>query len=653
VIPRLSICLCLALLLAACGGHAFTGFEPAQRAQAITADTSASASAIQMANQIRTIGNVGGPIAHDGDDHIIVVAMGNQLWRSDGKSLPIAIPSSDPSQYITGVTYSKARHQFIFSSYGTIYESPLNGAVKALATGFSSIQSLTLDSTGQPYVIDNDHVATVSSGKPKPITAAGSIKNPDGQAPPAVITSGPAGILYVADAIVDKIYQVTTTGTISRLAGRCVLYTAGGPTSCWPGNIAGTGASAVFGKPDGLAFEPKNGLLYVADATDGEIWTVTEAGAAKPIAGYGAPVNFNGSGFSAFINSPAWSVFDSDNGDVYFAESTVTSRLTASLTTTGPTPTPAPYVPVLRYPTPSIPSQPQSITTAPDQTAWEVENYARRILHVGTSGNLQEYKPPTYFWNLGLVAVDASGNAWVTGNFGRTVVAGALVEVDAATGAVTGYNISDTYDNFPSIAGITLGPDNNIWFTVSDPYGGAIGYIVPATGAITQYRLSTAFNSPRPGAIAVGPDDNLWYAFSNGSVGRITTGGTLLSPFSAGGPAVSRMARADNLMWFINGTGSVGSISTQGAVQTYSVGCFAPIVDISAAADGTLWLAYESMALGHMTSPGSVTPYYLPQGPYAVATRNDGTLWATSMFGETYYFTPSLYDKAGMPRPSC
>src|SRR5262249_52098667 len=69
-------------------------------------------------------------------------------------------------------------------------------------------------------------------------------------------------------------------------------------------------------------------------------------------------------------------------------------------------------------------------------------------------------------------------------------------------------------------AGITAGPDGNVWFT--DPVQSEVGRISPS-GQVTEFPTT---GNPA-GAITAGPDGNLWFVgnFVGGRVGRITPDG--------------------------------------------------------------------------------------------------------------------------------
>ena len=112
------------------------------------------------------------------------------------------------------------------------------------------------------------------------------------------------------------------------------------------------------------------------------------------------------------------------------------------------------------------------------------------------------------------------------------------------------------------IAGITAGPDGNVWFT--EAAADKIGRITPA-GVVTEFSsgltdgpaLDPIDGKPfaaEPSSIAVGPDGNLWFTepFVN-RIGRITPAGTI-TEFATGitknaFPDVIT-AGPDGSMWF-------------------------------------------------------------------------------------------------------
>ena len=61
-------------------------------------------------------------------------------------------------------------------------------------------------------------------------------------------------------------------------------------------------------------------------------------------------------------------------------------------------------------------------------------------------------------------------------------------------------------------AGITSGPDGNLWFT--ETTGNNVARIT-TSGAITEFPIPTPYSQPQ--GITVGPDGNIWFVEQNTS----------------------------------------------------------------------------------------------------------------------------------------
>ena len=170
---------------------------------------------------------------------------------------------------------------------------------------FNAPQGVALDTGGNLYVADsgNNSLRKVSPGGVVTTLAAQTpFSNPAG----VVVDSG--GNVYVADAGSATIRQVTPAGTVSTLAG-----TLGNV-----GNTDGTGSTASFGQPSGVALDAK-GNLYVADAQNHNIRKVTPGGVVTTLAGSGAPGSADGTGTSASFHGPTGVAVDG-YGNVYVAD---------------------------------------------------------------------------------------------------------------------------------------------------------------------------------------------------------------------------------------------------------------------------------------------------------------------------------------------
>ncbi len=120
-----------------------------------------------------------------------------------------------------------------------------------------------------------------------------------------------------------------------------------------------------------------------------------------------------------------------------------------------------------------------------------------------------------------------------------------------------------TFSEFPGHSaggGITVGPDNNIWFLELGPM--TIGTIAPTTKNISDL---TIVSTPNGGASAIvtGPDRNLWYTAGD-SVVRITTTGAVTEFPTPTRPSTTEgiVVGPDGNIWFTENAGNrIGRIA--------------------------------------------------------------------------------------------
>lgn len=129
--------------------------------------------------------------------------------------------------------------------------------------------------------------------------------------------NGPTGValdatgnIYVADSTNNLIRKVTADGTVSTLAGSA---------SQGPGYADGTGSSAIFNNPQGVAVDA-GGNLYVADTGNCVIRKITTGGVVSTLAGKGGTCGaVDGTGASAGFSQPLGVAMGS-NGVLYVAD---------------------------------------------------------------------------------------------------------------------------------------------------------------------------------------------------------------------------------------------------------------------------------------------------------------------------------------------
>jgi virginiamycin B lyase len=224
----------------------------------------------------------------------------------------------------------------------------------------------------------------------------------------------------------------------------------------------------------------------------------------------------------------------------------------------------------------------------------------------------------------------------------------------AASGNARVTDYTDPSINFP--LRIAAGSDGALWFTNT----GSIGRI-STSGTVTTY------SDPDidPYWITAGPDGALWFTNVNHeSIGRITTSGTITTyPDPSIDSAYGITTGPDGALWFTNVVNdSIGRITTTGTVTHYTDPSIVHPTDIAAGPDGALWFTNDGAnSIGRITTTGTVTHYTDPsiEQPYAIAAGPDGALWFTNEHNDsigritttgtiTHYSDPSIDEAIGI-----
>jgi uncharacterized protein (TIGR03437 family) len=128
---------------------------------------------------------------------------------------------------------------------------------------------------------------------------------------PFAVNTDSSGNMYIADLQNNRVRMVSTTGTITTIAGN------GTPSSTGDGGPAS--AATVF-FPSGVVVD-SSGNLYVSELGSSKIRKINAGGTISTIAGTGTP-GFSGDGgpaTSAMLNFPAFVTLDTA-GNLYFAD---------------------------------------------------------------------------------------------------------------------------------------------------------------------------------------------------------------------------------------------------------------------------------------------------------------------------------------------
>jgi streptogramin lyase len=232
------------------------------------------------------------------------------------------------------------------------------------------------------------------------------------------------------------------------------------------------------------------------------------------------------------------------------------------------------------------------------------------------------------------ITAGPDGNVWFaesagSGGIGRITLAGTITEF---TAGISG-----------QAEGIALGPDGDLWFT--EPSQEKIGRITPS-GTVTEFSVPSGglFTSAKPAWIAAGHDGNLWFTISSshGGIGRITPTGTI-TEFTTGLTSGSKpqgiAAGPDGNLWFTEtaNPARIGRITTTGTITEFSTGLTANSKpqSITAGPNGNLWFTEEANPgrIGRITTTGTITQYEtgLPTNirPEGITAANDGNLYFT------------------------
>lgn len=285
-----------------------------------------------------------------------------------------------------------------------------------------------------------------------------------------------------------------------------------------------------------------------------------------------------------------------------------TPTATVAVATATPTPS-GPQVQQTYQITDSRLRQANFITPAPDGSLWWSGQGA--FGHLDASGAMTSIPYPSAwstsrYGNTMIAAPD--GNIWFT-EYTTVATPGSADHIGKITpsGTITEYPITHA-DNGPDA--MVIGPDGNIWFTEvgngggssQPPQDGAIGRVT-LSGTVTEFKIPVA--SAHPAGLTKGPDNNLWFTANIFSapnaqgkwtttanyVGRITTSGSVTLYKLSGQPqTVSDIITGpDGSLWF--GLGSLqGTASSQPATigRISAQGQFLPSISLTGLNDATI-----------------------------------------------------------------
>ena len=190
---------------------------------------------------------------------------------------------------------------------------------------------------------------------------------------------------------------------------------------------------------------------------------------------------------------------------------------------------------------------------------------------------------------------------------------------------------------------ITVGADNNFWFTLSN--SNEVARLTPR-GNMKFFTTPTLSN---PAFITPGPDGNIWFGEgSTGAIAFVTPSGEVTErQFSFFGVSVGITTGSDGNIWFTD--------QTANAVWRYdlSTGIFTSFVlptpnafpgDITTGADGNMWFTEQAVGkFGRITPGGAINEFTGVDSPSSIAAGPDGNIWISSAFNQQIArVTPAL-----------
>jgi sugar lactone lactonase YvrE len=231
---------------------------------------------------------------------------------------------SSGNLYLTDTGSDTIRRISPTAAVTTVAGSPnLEGSADGTgaAARFSGPGALAIDSSGVLYVADSANAtirrisssATVTTlagtSAPQGLWADGPARSARFFCPWGVVLDA-SGNAYLTDQLNHVIRKVSASGTVTTVAG----------TPGIEGSQDGPAASATFSQPEGLALA-SNGDLYVADSGNHVIRRISASGTVTTVAGLaGSTGSTDGAGAAARFNAPAGLAFDA-SGRLFVADS--------------------------------------------------------------------------------------------------------------------------------------------------------------------------------------------------------------------------------------------------------------------------------------------------------------------------------------------
>jgi sugar lactone lactonase YvrE len=206
-----------------------------------------------------------------------------------------------------------------------------NGDGPLTAASFNLPSGITTDVSGNLFIADmgNNRIREITAGQILSTLAGngttgfanGIASKAEFNSPVGAVADG-SGNVYVTDNFNNVIRKITPDGVVSTFAG-----------NGQPGFAEGTGTSASFNSPAGIAID-NGGNLYIADEYNNRIRKITPDGTVSTLAGNGLLGSVNGSAATAEFDSPLGIAIDASGNLYVSAENAIREISPAGMVTT-------------------------------------------------------------------------------------------------------------------------------------------------------------------------------------------------------------------------------------------------------------------------------------------------------------------------------
>jgi streptogramin lyase len=410
----------------------------------------------------------------------------------------------------------------VFTSNGGVLEAVSGNPFASGLGDLSAVRGL-LHPAGAYILADRGHNAvgvyaiggsgsatTISPVSGSPFATGGSLTN-------TLAVNSNGSLLFVGHLSSRNIqtFRVNTDLTLTHL-------------SLQPANSVGTS-----GNHTGLVFVPQAPSLQIIEfplpansrprgiavGPDGNIWFTESAGNnIGRITTSGTITEFPIPSFGSVPEG----ITAAPDGNLWFAESH-TSKI-GRITPAGV---------ITEFPLPFAGSQPSYLAVGSDGNLWFTEFTGDRIGRITMAGDITEFPVASGGGPFGITS-GPDGNLWFTlangSRIGRITTSGVVTEFPLAT-----------INNLPY--DITTGPDGALWF--SKPAAASIGRIT-TSGSITEFGEPSHLSYA---GITQGPDGNIWS--SNTRVLRMTPGGSVTEHIPPNSAEAGHITTGpDGNMWY-------------------------------------------------------------------------------------------------------